>query len=195
MQVKKGDNKERIKESAKEIFFAVPYKDASMRDVAAKSNMTVGNIYRYYENKEVLFDDILKNTHDGVVKLIKITDLVKIFIKKKTTADESMVVKSSRFRTFLLNTIIKIVTSHSIELYILLNNSDGSKYEGTKDKIASMIKETIIKRVDGMTEDRADTYAYLTIITFSYLLKKYKGEDEQLTKEIGYFFEKLFQSF
>ena len=59
------------------------YKDASMRDVASKSNMTVGNIYRYYENKEVLFEDILKSTHDGVVKLIKITDLVKMFIKKK----------------------------------------------------------------------------------------------------------------
>ena len=195
MQIKKGDNKEKIKESAKEIFFAVPYKDASMRDVAAKSNMTVGNIYRYYENKEVLFDDILKSTHDGVVKLIKVSDLVKIFIKKKTTTDESVVIKSSRFKTFLMNTILKIVTNHSVELYILLTNCEGSKYEGTKRKIAEMIKETIIKRVDGMTEDRADTYAYLTITTFSYLLKKYKNKDEQLASEIGFFFEKLFQSF
>ncbi|MBP3581478.1 MAG: TetR/AcrR family transcriptional regulator, partial [Clostridia bacterium] len=68
MQTKKVDIKEKIKESAKDIFFSVAYKDASMRDVAAKSGMTVGNIYRYYENKEVLFDDILADTYSSVIK-------------------------------------------------------------------------------------------------------------------------------
>ena len=82
MQTKKGDIKSKIRDNAKEIFFSVAYKDASMRDVAAKSGMTVGNIYRYYENKEVLFDDILGDTYSGVIKLIKVTDLAKIFIRK-----------------------------------------------------------------------------------------------------------------
>ena len=195
MQTKKGDIKEKIKESAKEIFFTVAYKDASMRDVAAKSGMTVGNIYRYYENKEVLFDEILKDTYSGVVKLVKITDIAKIFIRKRTVSDENAVVKSSKFKTFLLETIIKIVANHSAELYILLTNSEGSKYEDTKQKITSLIKETITKRIAEMTDDRADTYAYLTINTFSYLLKKYKDDDEKLKQEIKYFFEKLFQTF
>lgn len=195
MQTKKGDIKEKIKESAKEIFFTVAYKDASMRDVAAKSGMTVGNIYRYYENKEVLFDEILKDTYSGVIKLVKITDIAKIFIRKRTVSDENAVVKSSKFKTFLLETIIKIVANHSAELYILLTNSEGSKYEDTKQKITSLIKETITKRIAEMTDDRADTYAYLTINTFSYLLKKYKDDDEKLKQEIKYFFEKLFQTF
>lgn len=195
MQTKKVDIKEKIKESAKDIFFSVAYKDASMRDVAAKSGMTVGNIYRYYENKEVLFDDILADTYSSVIKLIKVTDIAKIFIKKRTVSDENAIIKTSKFRMFILDTIIKIVANHSTELYILIANSEGSKYENTKQKIAELIKSTITKRLADVTEDRADTYAYLIITTFSYLLKKYKSNEENLKQEIKYFFEKLFQTF
>ncbi len=195
MQTKKVDIKEKIRESAKEIFFSVNYKDASMRDVASKSGMTVGNIYRYYENKELLFDDILSDTYHTIIKLIKVTEVAKIFVKKKNINNENAIVKNSKFKSFFLDIIIKIVSKHSTELYILLANSEGSKYEDTKQKITIMIKETIIKRIADITEDRADTYAYLTITTFLYLLKKYKTNEEKLKEEIKFFFEKLFQSF
>ncbi len=195
MQIKKDDIKEKIRESAKEIFFNVPYKDASMRDVASKSDMTVGNIYRYYENKELLFDDILKDTYDGVVKLIKVTDFARAFIKKRSTTNQKTLYKNSKFKTYLLEAIIKIVAKHCVELYILLNNSDGSKYEDTKTRILNLITVTIVKTIEGMTEDRADTYSYLIITTFSYLLKKHKHNPEILKQEIKIFFEKLFETF
>lgn len=194
MQVKKEDIKEKIKASARELFFLVPYKDASMRDLAIKSNTTVGNIYRYYENKEILYDDILKETYDCVVKLIKVTDLVKVFMKKRTVTDEKKLYKSTKFKDFLLDSIIKIIAKNSVELYILINNSDGSKYENTKDRISDLIKATVLKMVDGVSEATATTYSFVIISTISYLLKLYKNDNATLCEQVKLFFIKIFES-
>lgn len=194
MQIKKDDTKSKIKESAKEIFFTTSYAGASMRDVASKCNMTVGNIYRYYENKEVLFDDIIKPTYDGIVKLIKVTDFIKPFIKGKSIDSEKAVYKSSKFKNYLLDQISKLVANHVVELYILINNSEGSKYEGTAERISKLIKETISKMVIGISEDLTDTYSFIVISTISYLLKKYVNSQEKLQETVKYFFEKLFST-
>ncbi len=194
MQIKKDDTKSKIKESAKEIFFTTSYAGASMRDVASKCNMTVGNIYRYYENKEVLFDDIIKPTYDGVVKLIKITDLMKPFIKGKPVDSENKLYKNSKFKNYIISSIAKIVSCHAVELYILLNNSEGSKYENTTDRIYKLMHETILKMVIGIPDDRTDVYAFVAISTVSHLLKKYVKDPEKLQEEVKFFFEKLFAS-
>ena len=190
MQIKKDDTKSKIRESAKEIFFTTSYAGASMRDVASKCNMTVGNIYRYYENKEVLFDDIIKPTYDGVVKLIKITDLMKPFIK----GSENKLYKNSKFKNYIISSIATIVSCHAVELYILLNNSEGSKYENTTDRIYKLMHETISKMVIGIPDERTDVYAFVAITTVSYLLKKYVKDPEKLQEEVKFFFEKLFAS-
>lgn len=194
MQIKKDDTKSKIRESAKEIFFTTSYAGASMRDVASKCNMTVGNIYRYYENKEVLFDDIIKPTYDGVVKLIKITDLMKPFIKGKPVDSENKLYKNSKFKNYIISSIAKIVSCHAVELYILLNNSEGSKYENTTDRIYKLMHETISKMVIGIPDERTDVYAFVAITTVSYLLKKYVKDPEKLQEEVKFFFEKLFAS-
>lgn len=192
MQIKKDDTRSKIKESAKEIFFTTSYAGASMRDVASKCNMTVGNIYRYYENKEVLFDDIIKSTYDCVVKLIKVTDFIKPFIKGKSIDSEKSLYKNSKFKNYLLDQISKLVANHAVELYILINNSEGSKYEGTAERISKLIKETISKMVIGISEDLTDTYSFVVISTISHLLKKYVADQEKLQETVKYFFEKLF---
>lgn len=194
MQIKKDDTKSKIRESAKEIFFTTSYAGASMRDVASKCNMTVGNIYRYYENKEVLFDDIIKPTYDGVVKLIKITDLMKPFIKGKPVDSENKLYKNSKFKNYIISSIAKIVSCHAVELYILLNNSEGSKYENMTDRIYKLMHETISKMVIGIPDERIDVYAFVAITTVSYLLKKYVKDPEKLQEEVKFFFEKLFAS-
>lgn len=191
MRIRKNDVKLKIRESAKALFFEMSYGEVSMRDVADKSEMTVGNIYRYYENKEVLFDDIVKDCYDKVTKLIKVSDLVQVFTKSKIGVKEKGVYKNTKFKKFLLENIIKLIVDNSAELYILINNSASSKYEGFADKITGSIKQTIIKMVD-IDNENAEIYAYLTITTLSYILEKYVGNPEKLTKKMEEFFSKLF---
>ena len=44
----------------------------------------------------------------------------------------------------------------------------------------------------GIDNENAEIYSYLTITTLSYILEKYVGDREKLTKKMEEFFSKLF---
>lgn len=61
-----------IIEAAKKELLTFGYKDASMRNIAKMSNMTVGNLYRYFASKDDLIQNIvtptLKEIEDSIYK-------------------------------------------------------------------------------------------------------------------------------
>lgn len=195
MQIKKGNVKQKIKNSAKELFFNMPYKDVSMRDVAQKSDMTVGNIYRYYENKEILFDDIVKKCYDEVMTITKINNFAKSFTQKNVVINKKKVYKSSRFRNFLLDLIAKSVSNNAVELYILINSSEGSKYEKINEQLLVVIKESMMDVVENLDEHRANIYSKTALTTILFILKEYIHNKETLKKEISSFLENFFKIF
>lgn len=72
MQIKKEEMREKILQVAIDEFFKKGYENASMRVIAQKSYTTVGNIYHYFENKEVLLEEILLPVLDDLeAKLAK----------------------------------------------------------------------------------------------------------------------------
>ena len=194
MQIKKDDVKLKIKENAKKLFFETKYNDVSMRDLAEMSEMTVGNIYRYYENKEILFDEIVKTAYDKTVKLIKISDFIQKFVKAKPKLNERHLYKNSKFKKHLIETITNLMVENSVELYILLNNSDGSKYEDMAGLITNMVNDTMLKMMD-IDSETAEIYSYMIISTLSFIVKKYIDDKETLKQKIDIFFNKLFLTF
>ena len=58
-QVLKEAVKDKIIAAAKEEFLKKGYKEASMRAIARKSKMTVGNLYRYFSSKEEMIIHIV----------------------------------------------------------------------------------------------------------------------------------------
>lgn len=195
MQVKKLDTKQKIKQTAIDILMNSTYSEMTLRDVAAKCNMTAGNIYRYYENKEVLFEDIVGTPCKNLVRLVKVTEFVQKFMKGKPNVTEKNVYKNTRFKTFILKQILHLVCENAGELYILINSSKGSRFEGTKQIIEKMIDDTILKMVGDADKNLAETYAFIIISTVSYLLKRDIFEPDKLSHNLQLFFTKLFESF
>ena len=66
----KEETRKAIIEAAKEEFLEKGFEDASMRNIAAKANITVGNIYRYFQNKEELNAFIVAETSDDISRLL-----------------------------------------------------------------------------------------------------------------------------
>lgn len=58
-QVLKENQRIKIVSAAKKELLKKGYKDCSMRHIASKAHMTVGNLYRYYKNKDDLIHAIL----------------------------------------------------------------------------------------------------------------------------------------
>lgn len=59
MQVLKDDMRTRILESASKNFAVYGFNQASMRKISSDAEMTVGNLYNYYLDKEALFDAVV----------------------------------------------------------------------------------------------------------------------------------------
>ena len=76
----KEELREAIINAAREEFLEHGYEDASMRRIAAKAGITVGNIYRYFRNKEDLSRYILADTSKdigGILDGLRIENLSK----------------------------------------------------------------------------------------------------------------------
>lgn len=57
MEEKKG----RIEEAAKELFIHQGFHGTSMRDIAARAGVSLGNLYNYYRTKEDILESIIGN--------------------------------------------------------------------------------------------------------------------------------------
>ena len=70
-QVLKDEARLAIIEAAKQEFLEKGYKGASMRSIASKAHMTVGNLYRYYKNKEDINLSIVAPTFKEIDQALK----------------------------------------------------------------------------------------------------------------------------
>lgn len=69
-QILKPELKEAIIQSARNEFYNHGFEGASMRNIAKAAHMTVGNLYRYFENKEDLADALLSSTIEKIDRII-----------------------------------------------------------------------------------------------------------------------------
>ena len=60
-----------ILEASKKEFLEKGFQKASLRSIAAAVNVTTGAVYKYYENKETLFDAIVKKPADELYELYR----------------------------------------------------------------------------------------------------------------------------
>ncbi|MBR2974588.1 MAG: TetR/AcrR family transcriptional regulator [Clostridia bacterium] len=71
MQYLKKEVKERILCAAMEEFKQYGYADASIRNIANNAEISLGNIYRYFANKEALYLTIINPLLEGIQQVIE----------------------------------------------------------------------------------------------------------------------------
>ncbi|WP_312094620.1 TetR/AcrR family transcriptional regulator [Niallia sp.] len=132
MQVLKEEVRNRILHAAVVEFNSKGYSKASMRNIAKIADMTIGNIYRYYKNKEELFDAIVKPVYEQYCNSLE-------SMRKKVHLSYSDSVQSrvSYYDKFE-KTLMELFKSFTAEMSILFNNSEGSKYECVKEDLINL---------------------------------------------------------
>src|SRR6056297_2746678 len=70
-QVLKEEVKNRIIDSAIRVFKKDNYRKASMNEIAKYADVSVGNIYRYFDNKKKLYDYIVKDIYNKLADVIQ----------------------------------------------------------------------------------------------------------------------------
>lgn len=136
MQYQKDEVRDRIILEGLKEFNEKGFKDASIRCIAKNADTSVGNIYKYFDSKENLYENIIGEVYE------KLTWYINQF--KKVELNE----KAEILFYDLMDKILKVFNQNNIELSVLLNRSEGSKYENCKSIFIDFITRIVTEKVE-----------------------------------------------
>lgn len=88
MQQPKDEIKEKILSEARKEFSNLGYNKTSMRNIALKCGIGVGNIYHYFSSKECLFSTITEHAESAYSRILECRDAIEFWniIKENRTS-------------------------------------------------------------------------------------------------------------
>ncbi len=149
MQVLKEDVRRNIKDAAVMCFKQVGYDKASMRQIASSANLSVGNLYRYFPNKEALFDYCVQPAVDFFQEGMKKHDRE----MPPPFMDVNLLEEIE-----LVSSIIEARMFDRDALFLMLVRNQGSKYEGAKQEFVDFVYE---KSKEFMKREFKDSQPYM----------------------------------
>jgi len=136
MQYLKDIIRKNIIEEALKEFKEKGYKGASIRSIAKNATTSVGNFYKYFHSKEDLFENLIGRVYK------KLMDYMDQFNKVELNE------KTENIFYQLMEKIMEIFKENRIELTILLNNSEESKYKNCKSTFVTFITKIVSDKME-----------------------------------------------
>ena len=165
-QVLKDEIRENILNAALVEFYEKGFARATMRSIAAGAGVPAGLIYSYYNNKEALFDEVLRPV---------------LYDWKKVFAADSQHYEGVGFERLSEDERKCIVNllRHRREFIILIDKSEKTKYEGEKEILIQQIEDHL-----NVHKEQISDYdpVYIHIIASNFvdgmlqIMYHYKGE-------------------
>ena len=122
-QVLKNEVRDKIVSSARDEFLEHGYEDSSMRRIAFRSKMTVGNLYRYFRNKEELNVFIVGDTFDAINALVRSLTHDQVDMGSEEVFFHASVEELQDMMDKLSDGLLDIYLRHDKEVNILMMNS------------------------------------------------------------------------
>ncbi|MCR4588279.1 MAG: TetR/AcrR family transcriptional regulator [Lachnospiraceae bacterium] len=115
---------EKIHQVAKQHFLREGFQKASLRQIVSEAGYTLGAFYGYYQSKEDLFDALVKDTAEGIVKMISAMG-----DRSDALQPEQRKQQMSALFAGGLPGLLDYLLEHRDETYLLLRCSEGTRYE------------------------------------------------------------------
>lgn len=144
-QYKKEDIRKKILENAKAEFLELGYKNASVASIARKSQIGVGNVYRYFKNKEAILDAIVT----PVVERIKKTLIADTDYNDVNNHENILNIISE-----IMKEINDLSINYKEEIIIVLQGCETTKYFSIKEEIICSLSFEIKKFIEKRLEDK-----------------------------------------
>jgi AcrR family transcriptional regulator len=185
--VKLESTRKKIEKAALEEFYQFGFKNASMRVIAKKADMTVGNLYCYFENKEDMFRSLIDSVRKEILDLVsKIAAplLLEIDFPEKNLKE-------------VVSLAADYIYKRKKECIILFQGTKGSLFGDFRHKFADKLSQTlkkVIEQIEAETSKKFDvnkefvidllSETYITMVIE--ILKKNKSKEwiEQVMYDI-----------
>lgn len=137
MQKLKPEIKEKILAVAEELFFRQGYENATTREIAVKTGISVSNLYKYFENKEDIFDEIVKSFHSEYLSNFK--SFINHNEPDSFDKNQEEVLSMALFNSIKIN---------PVKFVILMDKSSGTRYRNFKKEICTGLEKHIRKEIE-----------------------------------------------
>lgn len=141
-QILKDEQRQAIIAAARQELLENGYKDASMRNIAAKADMTVGNIYRYFKNKEEILHYIVGDAYDRINTIFSGLSADSVSKEPRVFNIKADSYELSTLMDKLADRLIDVYEKQHDEFMILL------KEEEISEKIRNWFRRTLKSLVD-----------------------------------------------
>ena len=191
MQVKKDKILSNINAAALQCLADRGFKKTTMANIAKVAQISVGNIYRYYKNKNDLFYELIDENFAKKCKQMIVTkfDQIQEIPPKTLKNNQEFLDNSSLFINFLIKNRLRII--------ILMEGTEGTFYQNFRQEIFDLILKKInIYQKSFSKTDKATDIAlpiiYSNLISGTIALLKNNSKQATLAssfnKLIGYHF-------
>lgn len=122
--------------SAREEFTEKGYMKASLRNICKNAGVTTGALYFFFQDKEDLFDALVKDTVSGILALMQShfqEEGAMMQAGEISTQAKAMAVESEDDQDAALGVLHQLYL-HKEEVILLLTKSQGTKYEHIADQ-------------------------------------------------------------
>jgi len=143
MQILKENVRTNILSEAKKAFLEKGFEKASMRQIATSSGITVGNVYRYFKNKDELFSAVVKEAQEAILQIIVVNHSSKLDYHRMIDENPDDYI----FIDPVLNEIISVFIKFRSEINILMKKSGGSKFENIPCDFKTMVVNKIYTEI------------------------------------------------
>jgi AcrR family transcriptional regulator len=147
MQYLKEDIRDSIIESATDEFYQRGFENSSMRKIARRTGVTVGNLYRYFKNKESLFYHITTPVFNMLTDIIEHHD--DFWDGNKGNLN--------MFIEYHSNKLISLFRTRRREILILIDGSRGTKFEKSRYLLVDFLCESAREHIKEYYEKRGES--------------------------------------
>ena len=124
---------QKIKTEGKREFLEKGFKDASLRNIVKRADVTTGAFYGYYPDKEALFEALVKPVADGILSMF--SEMETDFLEGLDTGTDP---GAYRMDGFSIRRFIDYIYAHYDAFKLLFTCADGTAYGSFTDKLVEL---------------------------------------------------------
>lgn len=183
---------QQILAAAKTEFFEKGFRNASMRSIAASIGVTTGAIYRYYANKEALFDALVAEPAEEFFK--EYQKYSENFSKQELDQQLTTLPQLSDKPNGEIEVLMKYIYEHYDAFKLIACCSVGTGYENYIERLTEIETKSgtvlvhLLKKENRMTVDMDDTLIHIisnTIFTGIFEIISHDNNAKDAEKHIN----------
>lgn len=140
-QYLKLELQERMVDAALTLFSSRGFRTTKMKDVAAYAGVSTGNLYRYFENKRVLFEEAVP---------VSMRERFLLLLRERVDAHGEWVLSAISRESYLLavEALLRFSIEHRREVVLMLRSEVGGPCEGFSEVVQGELIERVCEQVE-----------------------------------------------